>query len=62
MAVTDTGRLTVTRRPGERIFVGDDVIVELVEWSRSEMKARIAITAPRDMPILREEIADRPED
>lgn len=50
------GRLVVSRKTGERVLIGDDVIVEVVEHDRS--RVRIAVTAPREVRVLREELAD----
>lgn len=46
-------RLTVTRRVGERIHIGDNVEVEVVEVSGHTV--RIAVTAPRSTSIHRHE-------
>jgi carbon storage regulator len=46
--------LIITRRPGERIVLGDDVVVTLMEISGQT--ARIGIAAPQEMPVYREEI------
>jgi carbon storage regulator len=46
--------LILTRRPGEKILLGDDVIVEVIEVSGSSV--RIGIDAPRSIPVYREEI------
>jgi carbon storage regulator len=46
--------LIITRRPGEKIMVGDDVVVEVIEVSGSSV--RIGIAAPRSVPVYREEI------
>jgi carbon storage regulator len=46
--------LKITRRAGERIIVGDDIVVTLLEVSGST--ARIGIEAPAAVPIFREEI------
>ncbi len=46
--------LIITRRPGERIMLGDDVVVEVVEVNGSSV--RLGIAAPRSVPIYREEI------
>ena len=49
--------LVLTRKVGEEICIGDNVVVTLV---RSENgKARIGIAAPKDLPVNRREIADR---
>jgi len=49
--------LTITRHPGERIMIGDDIVVEIVEVSGATV--RVGITAPRDVVIYREELWER---
>ena len=46
--------LRITRRAGERIMLGDDVIVEVVEVRGGTV--RLAIEAPRSLAIYREEL------
>ena len=46
--------LIITRRPGEKIMVGEDVVVEVIEVSGSSV--RIGIAAPKSIPVYREEI------
>ena len=46
--------LIITRRAGERIMVGDDVTVEVMEIVGNSV--RIGINAPRSVPVFREEI------
>lgn len=46
--------LIITRRPGEKIMLGDDVVIEVIEVSGSSV--RVGIAAPRDLPVYREEI------
>lgn len=46
--------LIITRRPGEKIMVGDEVVVEVIEVSGSSV--RIGIAAPKSIPVYREEI------
>jgi carbon storage regulator len=46
--------LKITRRTGERIILGDDIVVTLLEVSGQT--ARIGIDAPRSIPVYREEI------
>jgi carbon storage regulator len=48
--------LIVTRRPGEKIMIGDEVVVEVLEVSGQSV--RIGIAAPRAIPVYREEIWD----
>jgi carbon storage regulator len=46
--------LRITRRAGERIVLGDDVIVEVIEVKGGTV--RLGIDAPRSLPVYREEI------
>lgn len=46
--------LIVTRRPGERIMLGPDVTVEVMEIAGNTV--RIGIDAPRSVPVYREEL------
>jgi carbon storage regulator len=46
--------LIITRRPGEKIMVGDDVVVHVIEIVGSSV--RVGIQAPRSVPVYREEI------
>jgi carbon storage regulator len=46
--------LRITRRAGERIVLGDNVIVEVIEVKGGTV--RLGIDAPRSVPIYREEI------
>jgi carbon storage regulator len=46
--------LIVTRRPGEKIMVGDDVVVHVIEIVGNSV--RVGIEAPRSVPVYREEI------
>ncbi len=46
--------LIITRRPGEKIMLGDDIVVEVMEIAGNTV--RIGIQAPRSLPVYREEI------
>lgn len=46
--------LIITRRPGEKVMVGDDVVVHLLEIVGNSV--RVGIEAPRSVPVYREEI------
>jgi carbon storage regulator len=46
--------LTISRRQGERILIGDGIVVEVVEVSGGTV--RIGITAPKEQRIYREEL------
>jgi carbon storage regulator len=46
--------LRITRRAGERVMLGDDVIVEVIEVRGGTV--RLGIEAPRSLPVYREEL------
>ncbi len=46
--------LIITRRPGEKIMVGDEVVVHVMEIAGNTV--RVGIEAPRAIPVYREEI------
>jgi carbon storage regulator len=46
--------LIITRKPGERIMVGDDIVVHVMELVGGSV--RLGIEAPRSVPVYREEI------
>ena len=46
--------LILTRRAGERVVIGEDVLVTVMEVSGQTV--RLGIAAPRGLPIYREEI------
>ena len=53
--------LVLTRKPGERIFVGDDIVVTLVAIRRDDHygdRIRIGLEAPSHVLIRREEVPD----
>lgn len=54
--------LTLTRKVGESIRIGNDIEIVVKEIRRNQV--RIGIIAPRDVPIYREEVYDnlKPED
>lgn len=49
--------LVLTRKVGERIHVGDSVVITVVRIQAD--KIRIGIEAPPEVPIHREEVARR---
>ena len=49
--------LTISRRAGERILIGDDIVIEVVETGGGNV--RLGITAPRELRIYREELWER---
>jgi len=46
--------LIITRRPAEKIMLGDDIVVHVMEIVGNSV--RIGIQAPRSIPVYREEI------
>lgn len=48
--------LILTRRAGERIMLGDDIVIEVMEIVGSTV--RVGIEAPRAVPVYREELWD----
>lgn len=49
--------LVLSRKPGERILIGDKVSITIVRIGPNTV--RLGIDAPRDMNIVREELTDR---
>lgn len=49
--------LVLSRKPGERILIGDDIAVTIVRIGPNNV--RIGIDAPRSMNIVREELCGR---
>lgn len=49
--------LILTRRPGDKIIINDNICVELLKVSNSY--ASIGISAPENVSIFRHEIYDR---
>jgi carbon storage regulator len=50
--------LILTRRAGQKIVIGDNEILVTV-LSHDGNRVRLGITAPDEMPIHREEVAER---
>jgi carbon storage regulator len=46
--------LMMTRRAGEKIVLGDDIVIEVVEVTGNTV--RLGVNAPRSLPVYREEI------
>jgi len=46
--------LVLTRRVGERVLIGSDIVLTIVDLRSS--RVRIGIEAPPDVPIRREEL------
>lgn len=54
------GMLVLSRKVGERIFIGEDIIITLCDIQGS--KCRLGISAPRGIQILREELKEKPNE
>ena len=48
--------LVLTRRPGETLIIGEDIRVTVLEVSGHQV--RLGVTAPREVPVHREEVAE----
>lgn len=46
--------LVLSRKLGEKIFIGDTICITVVDIDRG--KVRLGIGAPKDLPIYREEL------
>jgi carbon storage regulator len=49
--------LVLSRKVGEKIFIGDKIAVTVVRVAQGMV--RLGIEAPQELPIVREEIMDR---
>ncbi|BCO08511.1 carbon storage regulator CsrA [Desulfolithobacter dissulfuricans] len=49
--------LVLTRKPGEGIVIGDNIVVKIIEAKGGGI--RIGIEAPRETKIYRQEVYDR---
>ena len=49
--------LVLTRRPGESIIVGQDIVVTVIEIKGGQV--RIGIDAPREVQVHREEVYEQ---
>lgn len=52
--------LVLSRKYGEKIMIGNDIEITVVEIDRG--KVRLGITAPRQMPIMRTELIETPHE
>jgi carbon storage regulator len=48
--------LIITRKPGEKVMLGDDIVVHVMEILGNSV--RVGIEAPRALAVYREEIWD----
>lgn len=49
--------LVLTRRVGERICIGDDIVITIVQLGQG--KVRVGVDAPSSALVLREELVER---
>ena len=49
--------LVITRRKDESLLIGDDIEIKIVKVEDGSV--RLAISAPRDITILRKEVFER---
>jgi carbon storage regulator len=49
--------LILTRKPGEEVVIGDDVVVKVLD--RTSTHFRLGITAPKSVAVHRREIYDK---
>ncbi len=49
--------LVVSRKVGERILIGDQISVTVIKVGSGGV--RIGIQAPRELPVIREELAEQ---
>ena len=50
--------LVLSRKPGERVLIGENVSVTIVRIGPNSV--RLGIDAPRDLNIVREELLEEP--
>ncbi len=53
--ILESAMLVLSRKLGEKIVIGDNIVVTVVKIDRNQI--RIGIEAPHDVPVYREEIA-----
>lgn len=46
--------LVISRKPGEKLFIGDEIVVTVLEVKGN--RVRLGIDAPADVPLLRSEL------
>lgn len=52
--------LILTRKKNETLRIGDDILITIVDIQGDQV--RLGITAPRDVPILRQELYEAVRD
>lgn len=53
----ELGNLSLSRRTGQRVYIGDEVVITVLEIGFT--KVRLCITCPKDVAIVREELLDQ---
>lgn len=48
--------LVITRKPGQRVLIGENIEIQIVDVQGDQV--RIGIDAPKDISILRKELLD----
>lgn len=58
------GMLVLSRKIGERIFIGEDIVITIVDvhGGGERAKIRLGISAPSNIEILREELRRKPDE
>lgn len=51
--------LLLYRRPGERFFIGSNIMITIRDICPKTHRVCLSVHAPKDIPINREEMADR---
>ena len=46
--------LVLSRKPGEKIVIGDNIVLTVIEICRG--KVRLGIEAPKDVKVMRDEL------
>lgn len=46
--------LVLSRKKGERLIIGDSIILEIIKSNNGTVK--LGISAPKEIPVLREEV------
>lgn len=54
--------LVLSRNIGERIAIGKDIVITIVNIDYARGKVRIGLEAPRDVNILRQELMEKPNE
>lgn len=49
-------QLVLTRRAGEKLRIGEDIVITILQTGN---QVKVGIDAPREMPVHREEIYQR---